>query len=239
MNKTDPFEKVADLVPWLEGRGAEEWRGWLREALEENSRLRQKLGRQAQRELGQALDLRVLKRQIVQATAPPPGGFVDWRGATTYCRAMESACVDPLEELLLEGPAAEVVELAEWVLTLTERASEHVQDAGEVGMMWETVCGPCIWKLAGGRSRTGWPWQGGFLCRLFRMTITPFRTWSIPIGIILERRDGRSSEGSRKSDWRGCPCRHRNHRRLTGKSREGGRWRKANSVNSSFGISGN
>lgn len=57
MNKTAPFETVDDLMPWLEGRGAEELRGWLREALEENSRLRQKLGRQAQRELGQALDL--------------------------------------------------------------------------------------------------------------------------------------------------------------------------------------
>ena len=60
MNKDSPFETVADLVPWLEGRGAEELRGWLREALEENSRLRQKLGRQAQRDSKQTLDLTVL-----------------------------------------------------------------------------------------------------------------------------------------------------------------------------------
>ncbi len=139
MNKTAPYETVADLVPWLEERGAEELRGWLREALEENSRLRQKLSRQAQRELGQALDLTVLKRQIEKATAPPRGGFVDWRGARAYCSAMESACVDPLEELLQEGHAAEVVELAEWVLTLTERASEHVQDSGEIGMIWDRL----------------------------------------------------------------------------------------------------
>lgn len=64
---------------------------------------------------------------------------MDWRRAGDYCCAMESACVDPLEELLLEGHAAEVVELAEWVLSLTERASEHVQDSGEVGMMWERL----------------------------------------------------------------------------------------------------
>lgn len=139
MNKTAPFETLDELVPWLEGRSAAELRGWLREALEENSRLRQKLGRQAQRELGQALDLTVLKRQIVQATAPPPGGFVDWRRAQAYCNAMETACVDPLEELLDEGHAAEVVDLAEWVLSLTERASEHVQDSGEVGMLWDRL----------------------------------------------------------------------------------------------------
>ena len=139
MTKNSPFETVADLVPWLEGRGAEELRGWLREALEENSRLRQKLSRQAQRELGQTLDLTVLKRQIEKATAPPRGGFVDWREAGDYCRVMESACVDPLKELLQEGHAAEVVELAEWVLKLTERASEHVQDSGEVGMIWDRL----------------------------------------------------------------------------------------------------
>ncbi len=139
MTKQTSFETMADLVPWLEGRGAEELRGWLREALEENNRLRQKLSRQAQRELGQVLDLTVLKRQIAQATAPPPGGFVDWRGAGDYCNAMESACVDPLEQLLQEGHAVEVVELAEWVLTLTEQASEHVQDAGEIGMIWDRL----------------------------------------------------------------------------------------------------
>lgn len=139
MTKQTSFETVEDLMPWLEGRSADELRGWLREALEENSRLRQKLGRKAQRELGQTLDLTVLKRQIVQATAPPPAGFVDWRGATAYCDAMERACVDPLEELLEEGHAAAVVELAEWVLTLTDRASEHVQDSGEIGMMWDRL----------------------------------------------------------------------------------------------------
>ena len=139
MNKTSSFETVDELMPWLEGREAEELRGWLREALEENSRLRQKLGRQAQRELGQALDLTVLKREIVQAIAPPRGGFVDWQGAGDYCNAMERACVDPLEELLEEGHGAEVVELAEWVLKLTERASEHVQDCGEIGMIWDRL----------------------------------------------------------------------------------------------------
>ncbi len=139
MNKTSSFETVDELMPWLESREAEELQGWLREALEENSPLRQKLGRQAQRELGQTLDLTVLKRKIVQATAPPRGGFVDWRGAEDYCHAMESACVNPLDELLQEGHAAEVVELAEWVLKLTERASEHVQDCGEIGMIWDRL----------------------------------------------------------------------------------------------------
>ncbi len=139
MNKTAPFETVADLLPWLEGRGAEELRGWLREALEENSRLRQKLSRQAQRELGQAPDLTALKQQMIRATAPPDRGFVEWREAPAYCNAMERACVDPLEELLEEGHAAEVVELAEQVLVLTERAAEHVQDSGEIGMLWDRL----------------------------------------------------------------------------------------------------
>lgn len=131
MSKNPSFETVADLVLWLEGHGAEE----LREALEENSRLLQKLSRQAQRGLGQALDLTVLKQQIIRATAPPSGGFVDWRGAGAYCDATEIACVDPLEELLQEGYASAVDELTEWVLKLTERALEHVQDSGEVGMI--------------------------------------------------------------------------------------------------------
>lgn len=52
---------------------------------------------------------------------------------------MEAACVDPLEKLLEEGHTAGVVELAEWVLSLTERASEHVQDSGEVGMLWDRL----------------------------------------------------------------------------------------------------
>jgi hypothetical protein len=139
MNKTAPFETVEELMPWLERRGAEELRDWLREAIEENSRLRQKLARQAQRELGQELDLTVLKRQVVQATAPPPDGYVNWRGVSAYCDAMETTCVDPLEEMLEDGHAAEVVELAEWVLSLTERTSEHVQDAGEVGMVGDRL----------------------------------------------------------------------------------------------------
>ena len=139
MTKNSPFETVAYLVPWLEGRGVEELRGWLREALEENSRLRQKLCRQVQRESGMALDLTVLKKQMIRATAPPSRGFVDWRGAGDYCDAMERACVDPLEELLNEGHALEVVELAEQVFTLTALASEHVQDSGEIGMMWDRL----------------------------------------------------------------------------------------------------
>jgi hypothetical protein len=139
MTKQTSFETVADLVPWLEGRGVAELRGWLLEALEEDSRLRQKLCRQARRESGQAPDLKALREQMVRATAPPRRGFVDWRGAGDYCDAMERACVDPLEDLLNEGHATEVIELSEEVFRMTERASEFVQDEGEIGMICDRL----------------------------------------------------------------------------------------------------
>ena len=141
MTKVSSFETVEDLIPWLKGRGVAELRGWLLEALEEDSRLRQKLCRQARRESGPGPDLTALRHQMARATAPPPRGFVNWRGAGDFCDAMERACVDPLQELLNDGHATEVIELSEEVLTLTGRASEFVQDAGEIGMIGDRLRG--------------------------------------------------------------------------------------------------
>jgi len=78
-------ETVADLLPWLEGRGVEELRGWL----VENRGLFEKLARQAQREMGVAPDFTALKARMVRAAAPPGGGYVDWRMVGEYCRGLD------------------------------------------------------------------------------------------------------------------------------------------------------
>jgi len=61
------------------------------------------------------------------------GGFVDWRGVSDYAQRIHQA-LSGIEELLREGCAAQVIELAELGLRQCERALGEVDDSdGEVG----------------------------------------------------------------------------------------------------------
>lgn len=128
MKRAAKFESVDDLLPWLVEQSAEDLRRWLVEALAENSDLCQRLCRTARKSRGLSPDWDLLRSQIAKAMGPPVRSYVDWRGASAWCSAMERASVDPLEELLDAGHAAGIVELTEVEARTTARlARDRVQ----------------------------------------------------------------------------------------------------------------
>jgi Family of unknown function (DUF6880) len=73
-----------------------------------------------------AVDVVSLRTLIDQAFAYH--GFVPYREVWGYVQGLEEA-IDAIEELLAQGRAAEVVELAEYTLTVFEQALERVDDS--------------------------------------------------------------------------------------------------------------
>jgi uncharacterized Zn finger protein len=82
----------------------------------------------------QSADLVSLRALIDQAFAYHE--FVPYREAWGYVRGIDET-IDALDELLEEGRAGDVVDLAEYALAAAERSIEHVDDSG--GLMRDTL----------------------------------------------------------------------------------------------------
>ncbi len=103
----------------------------------EDDRLRQRLSMKAAKKGSKALDLVTYRRAIDEAVES--GGFVDYRSAYQYASGIEEA-IDSVEELLKEGFATEVIELAEHALEAVEEAMGSVDDSdGEMGNILERL----------------------------------------------------------------------------------------------------
>ena len=92
----------------------------------ENDRLRERLLVQAARASSKSIDLDTYRRAIDAAV--DTGEFVEYGAAYDYSEGIGEA-VDLLDELLWQGHANEVVELAEYALGAIERALGHVDDS--------------------------------------------------------------------------------------------------------------
>jgi uncharacterized Zn finger protein len=103
----------------------------------EDDRLRQSLFIKAAKKGAKKLDLATYRRAIDDAVELD--GFVDYRSAYDYAHGIEEA-VDSVQELLREGYATEVIELAEYALKAVEEAMGSVDDSnGEMGSILERL----------------------------------------------------------------------------------------------------
>lgn len=103
----------------------------------EDDRLRQRLLMKVARKGPKGLDVATYRRAIDEAV--DAGDFVDYRDAYDYARGIEEA-VDSVEELLKDGHATEVIELAEHALESVEDAIELVDDSdGHMGGILERL----------------------------------------------------------------------------------------------------
>jgi uncharacterized Zn finger protein len=103
----------------------------------EDDRLRQRLLMKVARKGPKGLDVATYRRAIDEAV--DVAGFVDYRDACDCARGIEEA-IDSVEELLKDGHAAEVIELAEHALDSVEDAIESVDDSdGHMGGILERL----------------------------------------------------------------------------------------------------
>ena len=103
----------------------------------DDDRLRQRLLMQAAKKVAKGIDLVTYRRAIDEAVEAD--GFVDYRGAYQYARGIEEV-IDSVEDLLKEGFAIEVIELAEYALEAVEEAMGSIDDSdGEMGSILERL----------------------------------------------------------------------------------------------------
>ena len=103
----------------------------------EDDRLRQRLLMKAAKKGAKGIDLITFRRAIDEAVEVD--GFVNYRSAYEYSRGIEEV-IDSVEELLKEGYADEVIELAEHALGAVEEAMGSVDDSdGNMGGILERL----------------------------------------------------------------------------------------------------
>lgn len=109
----------------------------LMEQAMDDDRLRQKLLLKAAKQGSKGINLETYHKAIDEAV--DTGRFVDYHEAYGYAQGIEVA-VDSIEDLLKEGHAAEVIELAEHALKAVEEALGSVDDSdGHMGGILERL----------------------------------------------------------------------------------------------------
>lgn len=121
-----PLVKLDDVRPFLLKQDKETLASWLLDAAERDERLRERFFRQAARATRKGVDFAAYRRSIDRATVT--GGFVHYREAHDFAQGIAEA-VAPLHELLKEGHAAEVIELAEHALSRVGKALLEMDDS--------------------------------------------------------------------------------------------------------------
>ncbi len=109
----------------------------LMEQAMEDDRLRQRLLMKAAKKGSKGIDLITFRRAIDEAVEVDE--FVNYRSAYEYASGIDKV-IDPVEELLKEGYADEVIELAEHALGAVEEAMGSVDDSdGNMGGILERL----------------------------------------------------------------------------------------------------
>jgi uncharacterized Zn finger protein len=132
-----PSVTMDDVRTHLSAQEKDALVGLLMEQAMEDDRLRQRLLMKAAKKGPSGLDIATYRQAIDDAVNL--GGFVEYREMYGYARSIEDA-VDSVEELLKEGHAAEVIELAEHALATVEEAMGSVDDSdGHMGGILERL----------------------------------------------------------------------------------------------------
>ena len=102
-----------------------------------DDRLRQRLLMKAARGAPGRVGLATYRQAIDEAV--DVGGFVDYRGASSYASGIEEA-IDSIEDLMKDGHEAEAIELTEYALESVEDAMGSVDDSdGEMGSILQRL----------------------------------------------------------------------------------------------------
>jgi len=128
---------MEDVRTYLAGQDKTALVNMLMEQTVDHDRLRQRLLMRAAKRGPRGLDIATYRRAIDDAV--DQGGFVDYHEAYDYARGIDEA-IDAIEEILKEGHAAEVIELAEHALEAVEAAIGSVDDSdGNLGGVLERL----------------------------------------------------------------------------------------------------
>ncbi len=126
-----PTVTLADVEVYLARQSKAHLLELLLEQVKTDAALRERLLRKAARTAAKGLDLAVYRKAIFNAVAPDD--YVSYREMWDYTSGIDEV-VASLEDLLEEGYAAEVIELAEYALKEVEEAMQAVDDsAGQMG----------------------------------------------------------------------------------------------------------
>ncbi len=132
-----PAVTMEDVRAWLTAQDRDALVDMLMDQAMDDDRLRQRLLLKAAKRGGKGLDLDTYRQAIDEAVEA--GGFVDYRDACGYASGIEEA-IDSIQELLQEGHASAVIELAEYALEAVEQATESVDDSdGYMGGLLERL----------------------------------------------------------------------------------------------------
>ena len=132
-----PLVTMDDVRAFLAGQDKNALVDLLMVQAKEDDRLRQRLVLKVAKKSPRGLDLATYRKAI--DLAMDAEGFVDYGGAYDYAQGIEAA-IDSIEELLKDGHAAEVIELAEHALAAAEDAMGSVDDSdGNMGGILERL----------------------------------------------------------------------------------------------------
>lgn len=123
--RVQPSTTTDAIRAWLAGREKRELVELLEEQLAMDDRLRRRLALKAARKPGK-LDIDAWRKAIDEAVST--NGFVDYHAAGGYASGIDDT-IDQVEQLLKQGHAGEVVDLAEYGLRAVEGAIESVDDS--------------------------------------------------------------------------------------------------------------
>lgn len=126
-----------DVRTYLSGQDKSVLVNMLIEHAMEDDRLRQRLLMKTAKKGAKGIDLITYRRAIDEAVEVDE--FANYRSAYHYASGIEEV-INPVEELLKEGYADEVIELAEYALEAVEKAIGSVDDSdGNVGGILERL----------------------------------------------------------------------------------------------------
>ncbi|MDO8413204.1 MAG: hypothetical protein Q7S51_05375 [Gallionellaceae bacterium] len=133
--KSNPWKEITDFVGLQD---ATTLAAWLLEAAKHDDVLYENLLLKARRTAGPASTIKAFRAAIDRAVKT--GGYVDWNEMLTYAAGLENIA-DSLAELLQQGQAAALIDLAEYAITRVEAACEYVDDSngGEMTDMLERL----------------------------------------------------------------------------------------------------
>lgn len=133
--KANPWKEIADFVGLQD---AETLASWLLESAKRDDVLYENLLLKARRTAGPVSTIKVFRAAIDRAVKT--GGYVDWHEMPTYAAGLENIA-DSLAELLQQGQAAALIDLAEYAVARVEAACEYVDDSngGEMTDMLERL----------------------------------------------------------------------------------------------------
>ena len=135
LKKNNPWQEITDFVGLQD---AATLAAWLLESAKRDDVLYENLLLKAWRTAGPASTIKTFRAAIDRAVKS--GGYVDWHEMRAYAAGLENIA-DSLAELLQQGQAAALVELAEYAIARVEAACEYVDDSngGEMTEMLERL----------------------------------------------------------------------------------------------------